>query len=60
MNRCLHLGIRCSSSHNSSGEGGTVPQNRAVGAQFWFQADSSEKNVQLGLGWDTQCLRIGQ
>ena len=28
--------------------GGTVPQNRAVGAQFWFQADSSEKNVQLG------------
>ena len=26
----------------------TVPQNRAVGAQFRFQADSSEKNVQLG------------
>ena len=28
--------------------GYTVPQNRAVGAQFRFQADSSEKNVQLG------------
>ena len=28
--------------------GYTVPQNRAVGAQFRFQADSSVKNVQLG------------
>ena len=39
---------------------GTVPQNRAVGAQFWFQADSSVKKRSVRLGWDTQCLRIGQ
>ena len=29
-----------------------MPQNRAVGAQFWFQADSSVKKRSVRLGWD--------
>ena len=31
-----------------------MPQNRVIGAQFRFQADSSVKKRSVRLGWDTQ------